>query len=100
MQQEEYDKLTIELEPLRVNGVITRETQFNWLKSKGIIKWGKGMYKDSPIIIYPKGMTDLEVSQRYLKYEDMLSNYMSKKIFQKVGQMGVKKEQPLEDLPF
>lgn len=110
MQQEEYDQMTKELEPFReqvtldgeTKRIITAHSQWRWLESKGIISFGKGIYNKSPAIIYPKDMHPKDVSQRYLKYEDMLSNYMSATILDNVGKMGVKKVMLTvkEDLPF
>lgn len=118
MLQEEYDKLTIELEPFReeftdpetgqTKRIITGNTQFKWLESKGIVRYGKGIHAPYPMIVYPKNLTDAEVAQRYSKYEDMLSNYMSGKILQNIAKMGVKTPPPTtkkdeinpEDIPF
>ncbi len=118
MLQEEYDILTRELEPFRedwtdpetgqAKRIITAKTQFKWLESKKIIRFGTGAYSNSPAIIYPTKLTDAEVAQRYSKYEDMLSNYMSGKILQNVGKMGVKTPSSLvkdgeinpDDIPF
>lgn len=106
MPQDEYDKMTIELEPFREEfqgkRIITGLTQFKWLESKGIVSFGKHNYSKSPAIIYPVNMSPKEVARRYKKYEDMLSNYMSKKILENIGSMGVKKVMLTvkEDLPF
>ncbi len=102
MLQEDYDTMTKELEPLREevehDGVKKRvigfKTQYDWLASKGIIRYGTGAYSTTPAIVYPPSMSPAQVSQRYLRFQDKLSDYMSGKVF--AGKMGVK---PKEDTP-
>ena len=101
--QEDYQKIDLEIEPFKVNGKVTRESKFDWLEFKNILKKGEGIYVSSYALIYPKGMSEKEVSQRYFKYEKMLEGYLSGKRKVELGNMGVKKiinEINAEEIPF
>lgn len=80
-----------EIESFKVNGKITLDTQHLWLQSKGILSRGIGIYIDSWSIIYPRNLSEIEVSQRYKQYERVFNDFITGKL--KAGLMGVKKDE-------
>lgn len=80
-----------DIENFKVDGKFTRDSELNWLESKGILKRGTGDYSYEYTLVYPKGLSEKEVSQRYFKYQKMYDDYLNEKGRESLGSMGVKK---------
>lgn len=81
-----------DIEKYKVDGKYTRDTELNWLESEGILKRGQGVYAYDYALVYPKGMSDKEVSQRYFKYQKMYQDYLNDKEKEKLGWTGIKNQ--------
>ena len=80
------------IEQFKVDGKFTRDTELNWLESKGILKRGTGIYKDSYALVYTKGLTEAQISQRFFQYQKMFEDYKHGMKLKDIGSMGVVKE--------
>lgn len=105
--QEDLEQLAKEIEPFKVDGKLTSETQRLWLQSKGILRRGTGIYINDWAIVYPdpKVLSEKEVSQRYKRMEQRFEDFITGKLT--VGKMGIKKETKItteeinaEEIPF